>query len=265
MPVAQPKLILEANAYGGVLLTRCGRVLLREPANHFDGYHWTFAKGKPDKNESPELTALREVYEETGYLAEIITALPNTYKSSLSSTAIFIMKHLNEQHPYSWETQSTRWASFAEAKQLIGCSTNTAGRQRDLQILRDVQNWFNANASSVLPALEEYSWRPAVPTYSGLQPLRGCYSTVPLNLVFDAQQFALIGMGFIPNEQEEKWFSYLSNNVLYQHRSCTGICIDRIYFEPYEGGMRATHAEVNRNREEYGETDVDPSQRPTLT
>jgi len=68
---------------------------------------------------------LREVYEETGYLAEIITALPNTYKSSLSSTAIFIMKHLNEQHPYSWETQSTRWVSFAEAEQLIGCSTNT--------------------------------------------------------------------------------------------------------------------------------------------
>jgi len=48
------------------LLTRCGRILLREPANHFDGYHWTYAKGKQDKNESPELTAPREVYEETG-------------------------------------------------------------------------------------------------------------------------------------------------------------------------------------------------------
>jgi len=247
--------VAQADAYGGVLLTRCGHILLREPGNHFDGYHWTFAKGKAGKNEQPELTALREVYEETGYLAEIITALPNTYKSSLSSTAIFIMKHLNQQHPYNWETQSTRWVSFAEAEQLIGYSINAAGRQRDLQILRDVQNWFNVNASSVLPALDEYTWKPATQANWKNQPLRGRYSTVPLNLVFDAQQFALLGMGFIPHEQEEKWFSYLADNVLYQHRSWTGICIDKIYFEPCQDGMLATHAEVNRNHEEYDETD----------
>lgn len=248
--------IPHANAYGGVLLTRCGRVLLREPANHFDGYHWTFAKGKSDKGEQPELTALREVYEETGYLAEIITALPDAYKSSLSSTAIFIMKHLNQQHPYSWETQSTRWVDFAEAKRLISQSTNSSGRQRDLQILRDVQNWFKAKASSVLPSLDEYSWMPATQADWENQPLRGRYSTVPLNLVFDSQQFALLRMGFIPNDQNDKWFSYFADNILYQHRSWTGICIDRIYFEPHQdGGMLATHAEVNRNREEYGETD----------
>ncbi len=35
----------------------------------------------------------------------------------------------------------------------------------------------------------------------------------------------------------------------------TGICIDKIYFEPCQDGMLATHAEVNRNSEEYGETD----------
>lgn len=256
MTTTQTEINPQAHAYGGVLLTRCGRVLLREPANHFDGYHWTFAKGKSDKSEQPELTALREVYEETGYLAEIITALPNTYKSSLSSTAFFIMKHLNQQHPYSWETQSTRWVDFAEAKRLISQSTNTSGRQRDLQILRDVQNWFKAKASSVLPSLDEYSWMPATQADWENQPLRGRYSTVPLNLVFDSQQFALLRMGFIPNEQNDKWFSYFADNVLYQHRSWTGICIDRIYFEPYEGGgMIATHAEVNRNRAEYGETD----------
>ncbi len=75
-----------ANAYGGVLLTACGQVLLREPANHFDGYHWTFAKGKADPEENPEHTALREVYEETGYVCQIVGVLPGVYKSSLSST-----------------------------------------------------------------------------------------------------------------------------------------------------------------------------------
>ncbi|HUH58036.1 MAG TPA: hypothetical protein VL020_05940, partial [Pseudomonadales bacterium] len=145
---------------------------------------------------------------------------------------------------------------FAEAKRLISQSTNTSGRQRDLQILRDVQSWFKAKASSVLPSLDEYSWMPATQADWENQPLRGRYSTVPLNLVFDSQQFALLRMGFIPNDQNDKWFSYFADNILYQHRSWTGICIDRIYFEPHQdGGMLATHAEVNRNREEYGETD----------
>lgn len=38
-----------ATAYGGILLTRGGRILLREPTNHYDGYVWTYAKGRPDK------------------------------------------------------------------------------------------------------------------------------------------------------------------------------------------------------------------------
>ena len=49
----------EAQAYGGVLLRNTGHILLREPTNHFDGYVWTFAKGKPDPGETSETTALR--------------------------------------------------------------------------------------------------------------------------------------------------------------------------------------------------------------
>src|SRR5580693_1755442 len=33
-------------AYGGVLVNQNGEFLLREPTDHFDGYHWTFPKGK---------------------------------------------------------------------------------------------------------------------------------------------------------------------------------------------------------------------------
>lgn len=57
----------QATAYGGVLLNAEGQVLLREPTNHFDGYVWTFAKGRPELGDEPEQTALREVREETGY------------------------------------------------------------------------------------------------------------------------------------------------------------------------------------------------------
>lgn len=40
-------------AFGGVVVDAEGRVLLREPADHFGGYVWTFPKGRPDANESP--------------------------------------------------------------------------------------------------------------------------------------------------------------------------------------------------------------------
>jgi len=58
-------------AFGGVVINSSGQVLLREPAGHYKGDVWTFAKGRPDPGESPEQTALREVLEETGYRAEI--------------------------------------------------------------------------------------------------------------------------------------------------------------------------------------------------
>lgn len=56
---------LKAEAYGGVLINERGEVLLREPSGHYGGHAWTFSKGHPDDGETPEVTALREVLEET--------------------------------------------------------------------------------------------------------------------------------------------------------------------------------------------------------
>ena len=63
-------------AYGGVLINDAGHVLLREPANHYGGYVWTFAKGNPDPGESAEEAALREVLEETGAVSYTHLTLP---------------------------------------------------------------------------------------------------------------------------------------------------------------------------------------------
>ena len=43
-----------------------GEVLLREPADHYKGDVWTFAKGRPEPGEAAEHAAIREVLEETG-------------------------------------------------------------------------------------------------------------------------------------------------------------------------------------------------------
>lgn len=134
---AQPAIpaIPKADAYGGVLIDSKGMLLLREVANHFGGYVWTFAKGKPDAGETPSQTALREVLEETGYQAEIVGALPQAFPGSTSSTAFYLMTPVGEQGTFMDETWQTRWVTFVEARKLIGLTKIPSGRTRDLAVL----------------------------------------------------------------------------------------------------------------------------------
>ena len=143
--------IPKASAYGGILLTRGGRILLREPTNHYDGYVWTYAKGRPDKGDTPEQTALREVLEETGYDAEVVDVLPGVFKGGTTTNAFFVMRHIGPPRRTDWETASVRWVDFHDAEALIGRTTNTIGRARDLAILAVAKAWFDANLTVVLP------------------------------------------------------------------------------------------------------------------
>ena len=76
-----------------------------------------------------------------------------------------------------------------------------------------------------------------------------------LDFTLSAQEAARVRLGFIPTCMEEKWFAYFADNTLHHHRSWTGYCIDQIFFEADGDGLRATHAKVNRNPEQYAETD----------
>lgn len=130
-------------AYGGILINDEGKILLREPSNHFDGYHWTWAKGKLDgASDHPADAALRELGEETGYTGQIIGTLKGTYKSGSGSTTNFYFMRATGHDPalMDQETNAVKWVSFEEAKKLIGQTTNTAGRQRDLDVLAAVES-----------------------------------------------------------------------------------------------------------------------------
>lgn len=146
-PVA--KTIPKAKAYGGILM-HGSYILLREVANHFDGYGWTYAKGKVDAGETPDETALREVREETGYDAEITHFIPKVFISyEGSTTAFYIMKplskiedfhlethHANKHKQFHWETTQVKWVTRSEAEELIKTHTkNRQGLRRDLEIL----------------------------------------------------------------------------------------------------------------------------------
>jgi 8-oxo-dGTP pyrophosphatase MutT (NUDIX family) len=125
-------------AYGGVIL-RGGAVLLRRPTNDFDDYVWTFAKGKPDGDESPEETALQEVQDETGIVGRIVGELPGWFSSSSSATKFFVMEVAEDTG--SWdpkETQTVEWVPLSDAADWVGQTRNPRGRARDLKVLEAI-------------------------------------------------------------------------------------------------------------------------------
>jgi len=92
-------------------------------------------------------------------------------------------------------------------------------------------------------------------SWENLRPLPDSFVELRLDIPLNAEQSARLKQGFIPVMQEEKWFSYFEDGVLYQHRSWTGICIDEIHFVSEGETLRATHARVNRNPRDYTEID----------
>jgi 8-oxo-dGTP pyrophosphatase MutT (NUDIX family) len=125
-------------AFGGVVMDTAGRVLLREVANHFDGYVWSFAKGRPDPGETPQQAALREVQEEMGVAATIVGALPGAYDGNTTRTHYFLMRADADAVDPGFacaETARVRWATVAEAKGLLGMTQHATGRERDWAVL----------------------------------------------------------------------------------------------------------------------------------
>ncbi len=57
---------------GGLVAGTDGRLLIVEVENLSGARVWTFPKGHPEKGESDETAALREVHEETGWECRIV-------------------------------------------------------------------------------------------------------------------------------------------------------------------------------------------------
>ncbi|AMV28803.1 Phage portal protein, lambda family [Gemmata sp. SH-PL17] len=133
-------------AYGGVLVrtdpaTGKTQVLLRKPTGNFDGYVWTWPKGKltdaQKTHPDAQTAALAEVAEETGHKGEIIDHVPGVFKSDGSTTnAFFLMKSAGEDPSLmDKETAETQWVDIDKAHELIEQTTKAAGKKRDLEIL----------------------------------------------------------------------------------------------------------------------------------
>lgn len=135
-------------AFGGVLIDDQGRVLLRYPTGNFGGYAWTFPKGGADKGETPEVAALREVLEETGYEAEIVAPIAGTFAGSTSTTRYWLMRPLRQvRTPDPAETSAVKWATFDEAPTLIAETPSAGGRKRDLAVCEAARSAWERRAS----------------------------------------------------------------------------------------------------------------------
>jgi 8-oxo-dGTP pyrophosphatase MutT (NUDIX family) len=135
---------LGSKAYGGILFNSKGQVLIRKPSGHYGGYHWTFAKGRPDGNEHPTETALREVEQETGHSAKIVGSVPGGFSGDTTTTHFYLM-HSNghDAKKMDNETSETKWVHPKEAVGFLNQSATKAGRARDLKILNASLKAYN--------------------------------------------------------------------------------------------------------------------------
>lgn len=140
------------STYGGVVFDPDGKLLLREPKNHFDGYVWTFAKGLPAPGETADQTAISKVRSKTGADAEIIDRLPGEFVGGASVSRFFIMQAPAGSGGIKSgdkETASIRWVTVDEAAKLIQQTTNEVGRKRDLDVLGRAWAWWLLNLQEI--------------------------------------------------------------------------------------------------------------------
>ena len=87
------------------------------------------------------------------------------------------------------------------------------------------------------------------------KPLPGKRATISLQQSFSAEELSLIRRGLVPQQIADQWFIFYEGDALFFHRSWTGHCFYVVHFHDTGDEIRATYADVNRDPEQYGETD----------
>lgn len=96
---------------------------------------------------------------------------------------------------------------------------------------------------------------PATSNSWQINPMPPESKVFTLALTLSAEEYQQIQVGHIPEDMDDKWFIYFENGWLNLHRSWTGNCTYRLRFEPTEAGYQVVEAWVNRNPNQYKETD----------
>ncbi|NLS97585.1 MAG: NUDIX domain-containing protein [Planctomycetaceae bacterium] len=229
-------------SYGGVVMDRQRGVLLRKPTNEFDGYVWTFAKGKHRQGITPEETALHEVRMKMGYDAKILAKIPGRFEGGYSITEYFLMCPVGESFPFdSARTEATRWVPLDEVAETIAVTKNPVGVRRDQCVLNAVKELMNAQATRL-------SWDTVD------MPERR--TQIPFRMRFSRNEVSRLKRGHIPGEMEDHWFVFFEDDWVNFHRSWTGYCIFRLRLEPDGECYRVAEAWASRDERQYQHGDA---------
>ena len=243
-------------AAGAVVIEPDGRVWIVHPTNAFAGYQATFPKGTVGKGVSLRETAIREVFEESGLLVELLDFLSDS-KRSMSYTRYYVARRVGgSPTAMGWESQAVSLVPFEQLTRHL----NHAVDHAIVDALLDKKDrWTNTWLPEAKRFIEGHlaasklSWKTL--------PMPERHTTLALDFVLNADQARRIKQGFIPVAMEQHWFAYYENDTLFLHRSWTGILIYRVTFVPDGEGLRATRVVVNREREQYGNTDDEEDRR----
>ena len=111
--------------YYGVIIDNNGKILLREPANHYNNVRWEFYGGETEEGETPTDTVIRETAEETGYTSRPVGKI-GIFENNGNTFHFFLLKRLSRQR--NWknfgtkkeETWDTMFVSRSDAEYLLG-------------------------------------------------------------------------------------------------------------------------------------------------
>lgn len=113
------------SAAGGLVFRRTPKGKLRVLVAHRPRYDdWSLPKGKADKGETPEETAVREVLEETGFRCRVVAPLgTNRYRidGGVKEVAWFAMRPLPNSPGFkkNSEVDQIKWLNRKKAKELL--------------------------------------------------------------------------------------------------------------------------------------------------
>ena len=80
--------------------------------------------------------------------------------------------------------------------------------------------------------------------------------TVGLDRPFSAEEMTSIHLGSVPQQMEDKWFLHFKDGQLFFLRSWTGYCVYVAHFQATEDGALLVSTDINRDPEQYTETDA---------
>lgn len=105
---------------------------------------WQLPKGIVDKGETPEVTAVREVREETGISTELLQKIDTIEYWYVGNKGVrfhklvhfFLLRYTSGQiNKHDWEVNEARWVPLAQAKQMLSFKSEKQALEKAEKLL----------------------------------------------------------------------------------------------------------------------------------